>query len=391
MSNYSKQSIFLITLGCFFAFFSFGFIDNLRGPTISQIIQELNFTYIQGGTIIFIGYIGYVIATMMSGILSETIGKKAIILLATIALLVGVTIYSLLSDLWLLSIAMLLVGFGLGSIDLGAHSIIVDIHKESKGKFLNLLTFFYGTGAMIGPLYAGQLFRMNYTWREVYQFSLILVVIIFLYFIVIRYPKEKGKKDKTSIKSAKIDKSIFTKELCWYYFLIICYVGVEIGIGSWIVDFLQNVKSLSVDLSSLFLSLFFGAVMVGRFIGSLLVDRIGYLKSIFGVSIISTFCIAIGIFGPPSLVFFLPLSGLFLSIIFPTMVAAVSGVSPHKTGTILGLFFTFAGIGRMVGPWTIGIFSDLLGIKLGFSTILIFGILMIISVNVLMQKEKQNA
>jgi fucose permease len=88
----------------------------------------------------------------------------------------------------------------------------------------------------------------------------------------------------------------------------------------------------------------------------------------------SVACSAIGIFGPPALVFFLPLTGLFYSIIFPTSTAAVSDLHKENVGTILGLLFTFAGVGGMLGPWTIGIVSDQVGIEAGFGLIVIFGI-----------------
>jgi fucose permease len=89
-------------------------------------------------------------------------------------------------------------------------------------------------------------------------------------------------------------------------------------------------------------------------------------------AIASVICASLGTFAPPVLAFFLPLTGLFFSIIFPTITAAVSELHKENIGTILGLLFTFAGVGGMLGPWTIGPFSDWLGIYPGFGMITVF-------------------
>jgi fucose permease len=106
-------------------------------------------------------------------------------------------------------------------------------------------------------------------------------------------------------------------------------------------------------------------------------------------SLAAVVCMAIGIFAPASLSFFLPLTGLFFSIIFPTATAAVSDLHKENVGTILGLLFTFAGIGGMLGPWIVGIFSDWMGIQMGFGMILIFCIGMSITFGLLIKKQNQ--
>jgi fucose permease len=174
-----------------------------------------------------------------------------------------------------------------------------------------------------------------------------------------------------------------------YYVVIAIYVAAEIGLASWLVEFLQQAKSQSVTLSTLFLSLFFGAITAGRFVGSFFVERVGYHKSVLTASAASVLCVVVGTFAPATLAFFIPLAGLFFSIIFPTITAAVSDLHQENVGTILGLLFTFAGIGGMLGPWTIGVFSDWLGIQTGFGMIAIFCVAMTVIFALLIAKQKR--
>jgi fucose permease len=171
----------------------------------------------------------------------------------------------------------------------------------------------------------------------------------------------------------------------WFYLSIALYVAAEIGIASWLVTFLQDVRHVSVTASSQALSLFFGMLMLGRLLGSFVVQRIGYLRSVLLTTIGALTCIAVGLFGPRSLSFFLPLTGLFFSIIFPTLTAAASESHTENVNTILGVLFTFAGLGGVLGPWLIGLASDLFGLQTGFSINLIIVALMVGSVFVLMK------
>ena len=166
---------------------------------------------------------------------------------------------------------------------------------------------------------------------------------------------------------------------------------VELGIAAWIVEFLRQTKGFSITHSSLYLTLFFGFVMLGRLLGSFVVDRIGYLRSMVWAIIGATICIAVGVFGPPALAIVLSCAGLFLSIIFPTTVAAVSQLHAENTGTILGLLFTCAGVGGALGPWTIGIVSDLIGINLGFALSIGYGLVVLMALLVLLRMTSRQA
>ena len=369
------QTIRFITYGAFFAFFLFGFIDNIKGPTIPALLADLNFSYAQGGTIVFGAYIGFLIATLLTGPLSDIAGKKAVIFVCCISFFVGISAYTGLNTFWPLTIAMTAIGFGLGAIEVGGNLIIVDIYHQNKGKYLNLLAFFHGLGSMVAPLYAGRLLAAQRSWRQVYQFSLPLVFALLLYFLFMKYPRT-ASSESNSLDLKKIGKSVFTAEMLVFYIAIALYVGAEIGIGAWVVDFLQKAKSQSVMRSSLYLSLFFGGITLGRFVGSFLVGKIGYLKILFLTSVAAAICLAIGTFGPPALAFFIPLAGLFFSIVFPTTTAAVSELHRENVGTILGILFAFAGVGGAIGPWLVGVVNDWLGLYAGFAMVLLFCIIM---------------
>jgi FHS family glucose/mannose:H+ symporter-like MFS transporter len=388
MTLQTKNTIWLLSIGAFFAFFVFGFSDNLKGPVLPAFLQDMHFNYSLGGTILLGIYLGFMTATLTTGFLADIVGQKAVLVLAGVALSLGVIGFTTFKSPFLLTASMAFLGFGLGSLELGCNALIVNLHSANKGRYLNLMAVMHGMGSMVAPLFAGWMLAANSSWRSVYRWDLVLTILLIAYFALARFPKIEGAKSE-KIDFKHVGKTAFTPEMLWYYFAVTLYVAIEIGIASWMVEFLQKVHGQSVNQSTQALSLFFGLVMLGRFVGSFFVEKFGYLRSILVASLGACACVGLGLFGPAQFSLLLPVSGLFLSIIFPTITAAVSSVHNENMNTILGLLFTFAGFGGIIGPWLVGIASDLGGIKIGFSLNLVFGLLTAASAFALLQIKRK--
>jgi MFS transporter, FHS family, glucose/mannose:H+ symporter len=379
----SKTVIFLLTAGCFLAFFVFGFTDNLKGPTLPPMLAELNITYGTGGNIFFGEYLGFLIATLITGILADRFGLKSVVILAGIFLGIGVSGYSTFQTAILLSASLFVIGLGLGAIELGTNAIIISLYHERKGLYLNLMSVMHGLGSLVAPLFAGLLFSMSISWRMVYRWDLLLIALFVIIFIFLRFPKAE---ETTQLDFRHIPQIAFKGQLSWFYAAITFYVAAEIGIASWLVTFLQDIRGASVASSTQALALFFAMLMVGRLIGGFFVHRIGYLRSILFMAMGGTICIIGGLYGPKEISLLLPLTGFFLSIIFPTITAAVSDTHTGNANTILGVLFTFAGLGGVIGPFFIGWGSDLFGLQTGFSLNIVYMMILIISVAILIKR-----
>jgi fucose permease len=370
LRSLTSAHIWLLTAGGFFAFFIFGFVDNLKGPTLPALLRDLNFSYSQGGTILFSAYLGFMVATLLTGVLADAAGVKAVLLLAGVSLTIGLAVYSLMSAFWLLALAMFVVGLGLGAIEVGGNALIVDLHRFNRGRYLNWLAVFHGVGSFLVPLYAAQLLSAAFTWRQVYQSAIVLAIGMAIFFLVVKYPRTQSAGGGLNLRTLLA--AGLTWRMGWFYLLIAVYVAAEIGIAAWIVEYLQEVKGFSIGTSSLYLSLFFAAIMVGRLAGSFVVERIGYVNIMLMATAASIVTLTLGIFGPPALTFLIPLTGLFFSIMFPTATAAVSALQVANVGAILGVLFTFGGLGGALGPWLIGIAADLIGLELAFALSIVF-------------------
>ncbi|WKZ34580.1 MAG: MFS transporter [Anaerolineales bacterium] len=382
-NTFSKTNIILLTAGCFFAFFLFGFTDNLKGPTLPPMIAELGINYGTGGNIFFSQYVGFLIATLLTGILADKFGLKLVILLAGALLATGVGGYSTLKTASLLSVSLFIIGLGLGAFELGPNAVIVSLYRTQKGLYLNLMAVMHGLGATLAPLFAGWLFSMDAIWRTIYRWDLLLIVIFIFFSLFLRFPKAEKM---ASLDYKDVTRVAFKGDMPLYYLAIMFYVSAEIGIASWLVIYLQEVRGASVAASTQSLALFFGMLMFGRLLGSFFVQRFGYLRSVLIAAFLAAASISIGTF--TSLVFFLPLTGFFFSIIFPTITAAVSDTHRENVNTLLGLLFTFAGLGGVFGPWLAAWGSEFFGLQNGFAVNLILASLTFLILLILFRKYK---
>ena len=98
----SQKTIKRITYGAFLAFFLFGFADNLKGPTFPVLLDDLNFSYSVGGSIALGAYLGFLVATLVTGPLSDIAGKKVVMFIVCACLFVGMLGFSVSSAFWAL-------------------------------------------------------------------------------------------------------------------------------------------------------------------------------------------------------------------------------------------------------------------------------------------------
>ncbi|MEQ1831381.1 MAG: MFS transporter, partial [Pirellula sp.] len=141
-----------LTIGCFLSFFTFGFVDNLKGPLLPTLLSTESLSLSQGGTIFFGAYIGFVVATMFTGIIADAIGNRRVLLIACGCLCIGLLGIGAVNGYASLVLLMSVVGLGLGAIEVGANGLIVELHRDDPGRYLNLLATFHGTGSFLVPM-----------------------------------------------------------------------------------------------------------------------------------------------------------------------------------------------------------------------------------------------
>jgi FHS family L-fucose permease-like MFS transporter len=149
---------------------------------------------------------------------------------------------------------------------------------------------------------------------------------------------------------------------------IFVYVGAEVSIGSFLVNYFSQpeIGGLTEKVAASFVAFYWGGAMVGRFIGSGLLQKIktGHLLAICAVcaaSLVAISMLTSGYFAMWSII----LVGLFNSIMFPSIFTlGVAELGP-LTGDGSGVMI-MAIVGGALIPLAQGAIADRLGIHHAF-------------------------
>ncbi|HIK41589.1 MFS transporter, partial [Thermoleptolyngbya sp. M55_K2018_002] len=173
----------------FYAFIAIGIAEGGLGVLLPSILQEYSLTP-ASVTLLFVSQIaGYIAAAFTSSLISSWLGLARMLLMAAGTLTLALAIYAT-SPVWGLMVAAgTLLGLGIGLIDAGVNTYIVQ--DERGASLIGTLHGFYGVGALSGPAIATTLLAMGVTWRQVYVVLtgvVGLLIVALLAVLVIRYP-----------------------------------------------------------------------------------------------------------------------------------------------------------------------------------------------------------
>ena len=81
-----KRQKWMITIGCFFSYFLFGAVDNMKGSVLPVLLQDVGFDHSLGGMIISSEYTGFFLATFLAGLIADRFGKRVTLIMAGLSL-----------------------------------------------------------------------------------------------------------------------------------------------------------------------------------------------------------------------------------------------------------------------------------------------------------------
>jgi fucose permease len=351
----SSRRGFAIIIGCFVLYGAASAIDTLKGVTLSSLLDETRYSYSLGGLIISAFYLGYMAANLAMGVVADIFGKKTPAILSAVFLAAGSLGLAVADRPAAFLLSSFLNGMGGGASFLGCNAILIDLRPRDTGRWLNLLYAVFGLCSMLTPHYARLVMAGNGSWRDAYRYAALAVGFTLAYLVWARYPAGKSASGTASRPSLReLARQVFSGRMSWYYLTVFAYIVVEVGLGTWLVEYFQKTRGYSHDGSQAWLSVFYAGIMGGRLLGSFVVDRIGHLRCLGAAAGTCLFSLLLGQFGPDWCVYALPGSGLFLAVILPTLTAHMSSRLTSGRDTAMGAMFAFIGVGGMTGPLLIG-------------------------------------
>lgn len=391
-----QKSLTIIKWLTFLMFMMFAMSTDAVGVIIPEVMKQFNLSLTSAGLMHYTPMIAIAFSGILLGFLADRIGRKKTII-------IGLALYAINSYLFIAGNSfvfflnlMIIAGIAIGIFKTAALALIGDISKSTveHTSTMNTVEGFFGVGAIIGPLIVSYFLSIGVDWKFLYIIVGTLCVVLIIMSILIKYPSTiKPAEESVSLRSTLgLVKDPYALGFSVAIFL---YVAVECAIYVWMPTLISGYKGGIVLLTTYALSIFFLLRAAGRFLGSWLMAKFNWavVLSIFCFLILVCFMGSV-IGGIGFSVILLPLSGLFMSVVYPTLNSkGISCFPKAKHGSIAGIILFFTAAGAALGPLAMGAISDLFGhkVKYGFILATIFAGLLFLLVlfNMLYNPTKQ--
>jgi len=158
------------------------------------------------------------------------------------------------------------------------------------------------------------------------------------------------------------------------------YVAAECAVYVWMPTLIAGYEGNLVLIATYSLTIFFILRAAGRFLGVWLLSFFNWALVLTIFSFLIFLCFLGSVIGGISTaIILLPLSGLFMSVIYPTINSkGISCFPKARHGSVAGIILFFTAAGAALGPLAMGGVSDLMGgdVKYGFILATLFAALL---------------
>ena len=394
-TSYAGSLTLLTTL-----FFIWGFITCLNDILIPHLKAVFTLSYTQAMLVQFCFFTAYFVVSVPSGYLLKKISYKAGIVTGLSIASIGCLLFYPAAGQHcypLFLVALFVLASGITLLQVAANPYVTLLGKpETASSRLTITQAFNSLGTTIAPYFgalivlavavksAEEIAQLNSVELSVYQalqsaavqmpyLGLATVLLLMaVVFALIKLPDIQSAEEVS--EKARVHTNEH-KTSAWAYqhlvlgaVAIFMYVGAEVCIGSFLINFLTEPKiaGLSLVEAGKYASFYWGGAMVGRFMGAALMQKVPAAKLLTFNALVAVILVIAAITGAGHLVMWSVLAvGLCNSIMFPTIFSlAISGLAEHtRQGS--GILCT-AIVGGAILPLIQGVFADSVGIQSAF-------------------------
>jgi len=361
-------------------FFMWGAIVSLNDILIPHFKKLFDMSYTETMLIQFSSFGAYFVMAIPASMVVSRIGYKRGIVVGLITVGVGCLVFLPASSyisypLFLLGIFIMATGNVFLQVVANPYVTILGAPETASSR-LNLAQGVNSLATTITPLIGGFLILGTHDTAQEAAASvegpyiglaLLAFSIAAIFAFVVKLPtviKEGEKKIKGNV--------LKFRRLRFGVIALTLYVGAEVAIGSYIVNFLTepNIAGFTEMHAAKYISIYWGGLMVGRFIGSAILQKFSAHKVLFIASLASVILLTITISTNGYVAMWSMLAvGLFNSIMWSNIFSlAIDGLGKYKmkaSGVLV-----MAPVGGAIFPLLQGVLADMPAVGLHKSYIL---------------------
>lgn len=367
-------------------FFLWGFITCLNDILIPHLRNVFELSYTKAALIQFCFFGAYFVVSIPAGALIKRVGYKSGIIVGLVIAGLGCLLFYPAASWRVYEVflaALFVLASGITILQVSANPYVTRLGQPgTAASRLTLTQAFNSLGTTIAPLFGAVLILSGITAgmsdAEVklheaqsvqgpYLFLAMVLITMAIVFAFLRLPRIVDEELQLTTRPAAASAWAYP-HLRYGAVGIFLYVGAEVAIGSFLVNFLMETSrgGLTETTAAGYIAWYWGAAMVGRFIGAMAMQRIDARLALAFNAVAACVLVALAIVSMGSLAMWAILAvGFFNSIMFPTIFSlAIKNLGAH-TSEGSGIL-CLAIVGGAVVPLLQGALADLIGLQPAF-------------------------
>jgi fucose permease len=265
----------LVAILAFLAFVSLGLPDGLLGVAWPSIRAEFALPLDALGMLVVATTAGFLTSSFLGGAVLRALPLGTVLALSTAAAAAALLGFAA-SRSWPVLIALgYLAGLGGGAIDAGLNAYGA---RHFSARTLNWLHAFFGVGTALGPLIVTAVLSAGLVWRWSYAIVGTAQVLLAVAFFLTRdrwLPILVHGGGGAALTRAARTHHTLRRPVVWLGMLVFfVYSGVEMATAHWSYSLLTLSRGVPETTAGLFVSLYWGSLMVGRVLFGAVANRI---------------------------------------------------------------------------------------------------------------------
>lgn len=369
-----------------FLFFIWGFITCLNDILIPHLKNVFDLNYTQAMLIQFCFFGAYFLVSIPAGYLVKKAGYQRGIVIGLLIAAVGCLMFYPAADAQvyaLFLLALFVLASGITILQVAANPYVTALGKaETASSRLTMTQAFNSLGTTVAPWFGGLLilaaataevgtaeFKAQEAAAVQVPYLMLAAALLSLaaVFALLKLPKVT-EHHQSEIAEADAGSAWQYSHLVLGALGIFVYVGGEVAIGSFLVNFIgePHIAGLPEAEAAAYISYYWGGAMVGRFLGAVVMQKIAAGKVLAFNAVAAALLVLVAMHSSGSLAMWSILAvGLFNSIMFPTIFSlAVTGLGKY-TSQGSGVL-CLAIVGGAIIPLLQGVLADNVGLQLSF-------------------------
>jgi FHS family L-fucose permease-like MFS transporter len=387
--NYSRPLAVVTTL-----FFMWGFLTCLNDILVPHLKAIFDLSYARVMLIQFAFFSAYFLFSVPWSKVVNTLGYQRTMVIGLLTMAFGSFLFlpaASAASYPLFLTALLVLAAGITGLQVSANPYVDLLGKpETASSRLDLTQAFNALGTTLAPKVGGLLilaaaplameqlrqlppaalhaYRVQQAASVKMPYAVIGITLVLLAAVIGSFNLPKIEAGEYRSRDKVIDSIWKHPNLLMGAIGIFTYVGAEVSIGSFLVNYfgLPDIASLTAKAAAGYVSFYWGGAMVGRFLGAGLLRRFkpGRLLAVFAICAATLVTASMALGGHRAMWTILAV-GFFNSIMFPTIFSlGVAELGP-LTGNGSGLL-NMAIVGGAILPVIQGVIADRVGLHHAF-------------------------